>query len=318
MPIVLGIDGGGSSTRAVLASDSGDVLGHGAGGPSNLLSVGREQTAASLEEAVGLAWADSGLDRREADVAVLGLAGLTLPQHRNVISVLAAELGLASAVRVEHDLHIALAGGLAGDPGIVLVAGTGAACFARSKMGKTALVGGKGALAGDSGSAYWVAHRAVRIAVKQLDGRLPESELCQTVLSFLGVAREGDFVSKLRALTTPEIARLCPLVVRLGIDGDDAARQIVAGAEAALADMARTAARQADLSEPKLILTGGLARSLGFRPGLEAAVAAGLPGVTFPGRTLSPVGGAVLEALRELGAPIDRDTLKRLESLTVR
>jgi N-acetylglucosamine kinase-like BadF-type ATPase len=314
MSIVLGIDGGGSSTRAVLAREDGTVLGRGAAGPSNIQSVGVEAAASALGAAVVMAWERAGVRRRPADAAVLGLAGVTSSQIRVKAADLGRRLGLAERIRVEHDLHIALIGGLGGGPGTVLIAGTGASCYARNGMGKNALVGGKGALAGDSGSAYWIGHRALRVAAKQIDGRLARTDLLQTVLSFLEVTAPEDFASRAGALRTWELARLCPRIVELSQEGEKASCSIIAGAELALVEMVRTATSRVGLERPDVILTGGLARSAGFADGLRNAIKNRVPGANFPDRLLSPVGGAVLEAIEDLGIGSVEAALKGLQA----
>ncbi|MBO6573793.1 MAG: hypothetical protein JJ896_00125 [Rhodothermales bacterium] len=311
--VVLGIDGGGSSTRAVLAGPDGAVLGRGAAGPSNPLSVGREQTATAIHAAVTAAWMTARMDRRQAGAAVLGIAGLLGDEYRGMIHEVSQELSLAAEVRVTHDLHVAHCGGLAGQPGVVLVAGTGSAAYAGDGKREGSIVGGKGALAGDSGSAYWVAHRALRMAVRQLDGRADRTALCDVVLEFLGVRDAEELVVRLyseqpRAF---ELARLCPRIVRLAAD-DAAASGIITAAWQRLADMVRVAASRSALAEPAVVLSGGLARAEGFRAGLQEAIVRAVPGATFPERVLPPVGGAVLDALRLSGVTVTPEIMSRL------
>lgn len=69
----LGIDGGGSHTRALVLDDTGSVVYRGEGGPSNVLVVGEERARASLEEALAT-WTDS------VTGGVLGMAGADRPQ----------------------------------------------------------------------------------------------------------------------------------------------------------------------------------------------------------------------------------------------
>ena len=129
--VVLGIDGGGSATRAVLADEHGNVLGRGAAGPCNPLAVGVEQSRASIDAAVSAAWMTAHQDRRPADAAALGIAGLISTGLCSQMESVAADLALSSNPgRVTHDLHIALAGGLGGRAGVVLVSGTGSAAYA--------------------------------------------------------------------------------------------------------------------------------------------------------------------------------------------
>ncbi|MFT5514612.1 MAG: N-acetylglucosamine kinase-like BadF-type ATPase [Rhodothermales bacterium] len=148
-----------------------------------------------------------------------------------------------------------------------------------------------------------MAHRALRKAVKQMDGREPRTALAEVVMDFLGITTAEHLVEALREadLSTPQLATLCPRVVGLARYGDLGAAPIVGQAYAALAHMAATAARQTDLSAPDVILTGGLATSSDFRPGLEAALRAAIRGLRLQEPQVPPVGGALLLALNALG-----------------
>ncbi|MFT4605604.1 MAG: N-acetylglucosamine kinase-like BadF-type ATPase [Rhodothermales bacterium] len=312
--LVLGVDGGGSSTRAVLSDLSGNVRGRGAAGASNPFAVGREGCDAALNAAVAEAFMTAGLPRQPVAFAVLGIAGLLGERETQLVEHVARSLALASGLLVIHDLHIALEGGLTGGPGVVLIAGTGSSCYARGARGNGVITGGKGPVAGDSGSAYWVAHRALRMAVKQLDGRLPRGPLAGAVLEQLSLQNPADLVKKLYQPSLParELARLCPAVVQLASQGDEFAAAIVEKAQDALAEMVQAGAGRVHLHNPAVILTGGLARAGLFRPGLEAAIVRRIPGASFPERRLPPVGGAVLCALRGAGAALDDALVERL------
>ncbi len=312
--LVLGIDGGGSSTRAVLADLSGQVRGRGAAGASNPFAVGRDGCEAAFAAAVDAAFMTAGMPRQPAAFAALGIAGLVGEREAKLVHDVASRLSLANELLVTHDLHVALEGGLAGGPGVVLIAGTGSSCYARGASGDGVITGGKGPLAGDSGSAYWVAHRAVRVACKQLDGRLPSGPLAQAVLKHLHLRDPSELVRKLYqpSLSARDLARLCPAIVDFASQGDGAAATIIDKAQEGLAEMVEAAARRVDLQTPAIILTGGLARADLFRPGLEAAISRRVPGTSFPERRLPPVGGAVLCALRGVDVHVDDPLVERL------
>lgn len=109
---VLGVDGGGTKTKAVIADEEGHVHGLGIGGPSNYDDVGMEKAKVGIAEA-------------------LWMAGVVSEKDRAVIHAIARELSLAADgnIDIDHDCRIALAGGLSGRPGIVLIAGTGSSCY---------------------------------------------------------------------------------------------------------------------------------------------------------------------------------------------
>lgn len=80
--LVLGIDGGGTHTIALLATrtaDGWEVLGRGEAGPSNRHAVGTPAALAALDEATDRAFDAAGRSRQRVRAACLGLAGAGRP-----------------------------------------------------------------------------------------------------------------------------------------------------------------------------------------------------------------------------------------------
>ena len=121
--LLLGLDGGGTHTRAVLAEIGGRILGHGAAGASNQATGGA--TAAGVQLAAAVSAALGGRDPAQLAGVCLGLAGLDRPQDLQVYRPIVAALGLPAATRLVNDSEIAWAGATAGGAGIAIVAGTG-------------------------------------------------------------------------------------------------------------------------------------------------------------------------------------------------
>ncbi|MGH2544233.1 MAG: N-acetylglucosamine kinase, partial [Ardenticatenaceae bacterium] len=124
---VLGVDGGGTKTRVAIVDESGQLHSTGLAGPSNIDDVGFETTRANIAQAVNTACHMADLQAISFSACFFGMAGVVSSQDRNLIHRMAQDLQLAppEQVEVDHDCRIALAGGLSGRPGIVLIAGTG-------------------------------------------------------------------------------------------------------------------------------------------------------------------------------------------------
>lgn len=182
--VVVGIDGGGTKTQAMLMDENGKVLGSGLGGPSNYDDIGVEATTANIAGAVESACQASGIERRSFDAAFLGLAGVVSPTDRNIIHTIATSLELAPSerIQVDHDCRIALAGGLSGRPGMAQIAGTGASSYGRTSDGREWRSGGWGHLLSDEGSSYWFGIEAIKVALRCYDGRQAPSTLYNQVL----------------------------------------------------------------------------------------------------------------------------------------
>lgn len=183
----VGVDGGGTGTRARLQDAAGRTLGQGEAGPS-ALSQGVEQAWLHVQQAVQAACADAGLPAagpgRLADVALgLGLAGAGVPGQRQAF--LAANPGYARCV-LDNDGVTQLLGAFAGGPGIVVAAGTGSVATARLPDGTLRQAGGWGFPVGDEGSGAWLGLKAMQDTQAALDGRGPHGALTRAVLEAAG------------------------------------------------------------------------------------------------------------------------------------
>ena len=173
MNLYLGIDGGGTRTRAVLVDAHGGIHGEGEAGPANYHNVGLEGAAAALRRAAENAWQAAGRPFDAAAACFAGLAGIKAGIDFSRLSDVAATVGLAlpGRITVANDLHNALAGGLAGRPGVALIAGTGTNCLARDASGATFMCGGWGWLLDDRGGGIGLALAGLRAATRAADGR---------------------------------------------------------------------------------------------------------------------------------------------------
>lgn len=252
--LLLGIDGGGSKTTALLASSDGSVVGRGAGGASNYQAVGLQAALAALEKAVRGAITSAGPNGVLPIAAVcLGMAGVDRPEDRTAFSGWAAVRFPGAKVILVSDAHLVLAAGAGTEAGVALISGTGSIAYAQDGRGNTARAGGWGYLLGDEGSGYRIALDGLRAVTRAWDGTAPPSALTEHMLKALGISSPPELVRKLyrEQLPRAEIARLAEIVLNCAQAGDTAAVQILNAAAAHLAEFAAAAAR-------KLALTGSL------------------------------------------------------------
>jgi N-acetylglucosamine kinase-like BadF-type ATPase len=221
---------------------------------------------------------------------------------------------------VDNDAVGALSGGLAGRPGLVLIAGTGSACLGIAADGRRWWCGGWEALADDGGSAYWIGVEAIRSAVRQEDGRVPPGALRDLVFSRWDLAEPRALAERLARpdVDRAAIAALAPQVLALTPTDAEAAR-IVERAVDELARLVAVTARRTVGDEPgELIFTGGLANSgPPFTPMLIARIADVAPNVRVVPPELPPVLGAVLEAMIRAGHHPDAGCVARLRAQAV-
>lgn len=180
----VGIDGGGTSTRAVVADAEGRIVGRGEAGAS-ALNQGTEQAWKHIGEAVARAGVE-GLTLRDCAIG-LGLSGTGVPAQLR--SFVAADPGVARFSLVTDGL-VALLGAHGGRPGALLISGTGSVAEALLPDGSRRMVGGWGWQIGDEGSGAWLGQQAMKLAQAAYDSRVPAGPLVQAVWQQAGATRE--------------------------------------------------------------------------------------------------------------------------------
>lgn len=326
---VLGIDGGGTKTFAAIADMEGNILGSGLGGSANFDDVGIETAQNNISSAVRAACQNAELPLEMFASVFLGMAGVVSDKDRATIRGMALNLELAqpAAIDIDHDCRIALAGGLSGRPGIVLITGTGSSCYGRTADGKEWRAGGWGYLIADEGSSYWLGLQAMRTAVMAYDGRLERSLLLDSVMSYFGLTDANDIMHHIYVpgLKRSEIAALAPLVMQAALEGDPAARSLIEQGTRDLADCVLAVARQLGFSGQnsdrvtEIALIGGLLKAGEiFTSALERSISTLIPTARILPAELPPVSGACLLALQRTGLSINPRLLQSMQKSVCR
>ena len=239
---VIGIDGGGTGTVALLAdAENGAILGRGESGPSNIQGVGVEAALKSLDDAIDHAFHAAGIPRSTVSAVCLGLAGIDRQEGLDIIHGWAARVALADKVLVANDATLLLAAGTPDGWGLAVIAGTGSIAFVKTPSGELGRCGGWGYLMGDEGSAYRIAVQGLRAACRAFDGIGPATSLTSQFVEAMSLTGAPDFIPAVYrgAWDRAAIAGLAPLVLVAAEQCDAVAMQIVC--EEAT-ELARTAA----------------------------------------------------------------------------
>ncbi|MDZ5444017.1 BadF/BadG/BcrA/BcrD ATPase family protein [Micromonospora sp. 4G57] len=276
--VVVGLDVGGTSTRAAALSLDGVRLGAGRAGGGNPTSHGAERAAQELLVALRAALAE--VDPPRVRAGAIGLAGagrlLADPAGRAAFDRAWHDAGLRCPYAVHGDALVAYASGTAVPDGTVLIAGTGAIAAQVHDLRLDRTADGHGWLLGDAGSGFWLGREAVRRLLTDLDRARPPGVLATRVLADLTGTAEvaarprATAEAVVQAVTRRppvELARLAPLVVAAAAEGEPTGLDLVAQAAALLAESV-TRIRPAGASDP-VVLGGGLLT--GDTPLAEAA-----------------------------------------------
>lgn len=256
-------------------------------------------------ERIGAAVQEALEGNRPAALCIT-VAGYYPPDHQVEATRWASTLWPETPVRLAPDVLAAWAGAHAGEPGIVLISGTGSICYGRSSSGAEARVGGWGPLFGDEGSAYAAGVAALRRLAAQVDGTGPETALAARVLERwpkLG----ADLRSWLRGVYRlgwgrEQVARLAREVKEVAEAGEATCTGILQQAAEDLAVQALGVERQLGENGLPLAIQGGFGATtpIIYRH-LEKTLRGSGSSLHLVEGRLSPLNGAVLLAVEQLG-----------------
>jgi glucosamine kinase len=305
MPYVIGVDGGGTKTTAVIAGDDQAIVSSAHAGPANGRSVGLEAAATNIASAVTDALSAAGQPLDQIAAVCLCLAGfdtdLDLLVPRRAVQL----MGFEGVAIFENDVVGAWAGATGGQPGLVVIAGTGSTALGMNARGLFWRTDGWDYILGDSGSGYEIGRAGIRAAMAALDGRAGPTRLAHELGAHFGVESAED----MRRLvdSTPfgklETASFASNVSKAADDGDLTARDILARAGYDLAQQAITIIRRLHMDDDAfpIGLVGGVFKSEPWvTEPLHRLVSRVAPRATFGPPRLPPEVGAAILAWQRL------------------
>jgi len=265
---LVGVDGGGSSTRARITLPDGTPLGEGKAGASGLMQ-GIVQAWQHIQLAITRAahnLEQPGLPAPDMHNSALGIgvAGFNNAQWR--AAFLAANPGYTH-LAVDTDVFTALLGAHQGQPGALVIAGTGTVAQALHSDGSRITAGGWGFPSGDEGGGAVLGLRAVNLTQQAIDGRLAPSALTRAVLQAVGPSAD-DLLAWCGTASQANFATLAPLVFDCEAH-DPGAAQLLGNAVHTLERLAAAVDPQGALP---LVLWGSIGQRLAPRlaPSLQA------------------------------------------------
>ncbi|MDP3047271.1 MAG: BadF/BadG/BcrA/BcrD ATPase family protein [Chloroflexota bacterium] len=300
---VLGVDGGGTKTTAILLDRGGSVLGRGQAGPSNRYAVGDATAGVELRRAIEAALERGNVAAADVRVICLGMAGVDRPGDSAAVTSVVRGILPAAEVLVHNDALIALAGGVGRLYGVVLIAGTGAIAYGVDAQRHSRRASGWGHLLGDEGSGYDIGLRALRAVLRAHDGRGPATTLTARVLSAWNLNRPEDLIGLVYAPDFPRrrIASLLPLVDEAVGAGDAVARELLVSAGHELGQAACAVIRGLGMEQEvfEVVLAGGAFQTRHLlRDAVDETVRALAPRAVLIEPRHEPAMGAALLALQ--------------------
>ncbi len=246
MRYVVGVDGGGTKTAAAVVGDDLGVIGGAVAGPANSRSVGMESASANIVQAITEALHIADVALGQVAGVFLSIAGFDTDLDLPILQRAIALLDYRGVTFFENDVVGAWAGVTAGEPGVVVIAGTGSTALGMNTHGDLWRVDGWDYILGDHGSGYTIGLQGIQTAMAMLDGRLAPSPLVHALGAAFGVhdAEEMRRLVDRGPFGKFQISGFARHVAKAADAGDPIARDILAQAGRDLAICAGAAIRQ--------------------------------------------------------------------------
>jgi N-acetylglucosamine kinase-like BadF-type ATPase len=299
MSVILGIDGGGTRTRASIVTGE-RVLAHAENGSIKRLRVGAEAAEEHLRALLKEVYVKAGVSGVSA--ASAGVASCSLPGTVEWITTVLQDFH-AERRDIVGDEVIALDAAFRGGPGILQIAGTGSNTIGRAPDGSRECAGGWSSHLGDEGSGYWIGINSVRRALHAYDREQP-TQILKKVGEIWGTPEIGELVNLGDSTPGPDFAALAPAINELAEAGDPVAREVLQQAAADLVEFvllvrAKLRRKHKIAGEVPVAWTGGVIEKMTLvREAFFAGLHAAAPEMPVGREAVVPLEGALWRAKR--------------------
>jgi N-acetylglucosamine kinase-like BadF-type ATPase len=300
MSLYLAIDAGGTKADYALVDDS-KILARVRSGTIKRMRTDAGTASANLDQALRELTQQSGIDLRTVARTCVGTAGETVPL---VTDWLKRELSVrvGGELLILGDVEIALDAAFPGEPGILVLAGTGSNVAGRTPQGKMLNAGGWGPVLADQGSGHRIGHQALRAIFLAIDGGV-ETSLLSSVLEYWGLNNVPELVAHSNALPSPDFSQLVRIVLECADRGDDVAKSVLSEQGKELAHIIGLLIQRMRISAndpaftPRLAFAGSIMEKVRpVRQALVQGLRVRFPDVLANEGVVDPVEGAIWRA----------------------
>ncbi|MEY4617600.1 MAG: hypothetical protein RJB66_2560 [Pseudomonadota bacterium] len=230
---LIGVDGGGSGTRVIVARDNSLEIIASAEGEPSALSLGVDKAWKATMKTIAQAFADENMNVPMLSECAIGfgLSGANNILWKNEFYL--RNPGFKEIV-VDTDGYTTLIGAHSGAPGVIAALGTGSVGMVLDQQGRRKSVSGWGFPSGDEASGSWLGMKAAALAQKTFDGRKQPTALTEGIKNLCGRSAE-EFLYWLGNAKQTHFAALAPLIFENASNDREAYDLLVdAGKEIAL------------------------------------------------------------------------------------
>lgn len=319
MDFYLGIDSGGTKTQFTLADETGVIVGSARMGTTHYQQCGFDGLVDNLNGGIDEVLQATGVSREQVRHTFLGLAAYDeIKDDLDRINKAVAQGVYNMPHSIGGDDACGWGGSLAGESGIVVIAGTGSIAYGCNGKGEETRCGGWGHwFGGDEGSAYWIGSRLALEFTRQSDGREPRTLLYDQMKKNYHFKDDFDILNLLSnkwKMDRSKVATLSKFAYELACQGDTTAIRIFHEAGDLLAEMVNTCMKHVDFgTHVNVSYAGGVFNSNGYilKPFAEGL----LPQAELRTPAFGPSVGGVILAMLHDGKDISPEIKKNLGGL---
>ncbi|HDQ71580.1 MAG TPA: hypothetical protein ENN19_05715 [Chloroflexi bacterium] len=319
----LGVDVGSTKTHALIAEESGQVIGLGKGGPANPEAVGYEGFTQELDTTLTAALSVAGISRDEIIGAGFGIGGYDWPSQREPLLAAIDPLGLDASLEIVNDALVGLLAGAQDGWGVAVVAGTSCNCWGLDRERRVGRMTGFSWL-GEAAGASELVLKALQAIALAWTKRGPETRLTEVFVKRAGLETAEEFLEALTLGHLPPDPEAAPCVFEVAVAGDPVAHDLIVWAGRELGDMAVGVIRQLnfhDLSFEVVMAGSFFNGSQILADEMRKKICTEAPGAALVRLHVPPVVGAVVLGMEQAGfkpAPVRQALIQSTDALLER
>ncbi len=308
MKYYIGIDGGGTKSKCVLCYENLNTIYETHSGPTNFLTIGTESVAETTISLITKCCNNQNISLNKIQGIVLGTTGAGRENDAQKLEIAVKELAKSKNLpqlnfKVVSDARIALEAAFSGNPGSILISGTGSIMFGKDKDGNIHRVGGFGRLIGDEGSGLTIGRKGLNILAKYFDERGKHTILKEKVENKFNIVDQSSLITKVYS-ENMRIQEIAPLVLESANEGDELCKNILDEETNELLLHIAAMAKKMNDEHMKLVFIGGIISNENiFSKTLKEKIKLFLPHIILQVPDHTPEIGAVIMA-KQLSAKI--------------
>lgn len=307
MKYIIGMDGGGTKTKCVVADFDLNLKFECTGGPSNFLMQGTEKVSETLLKLIDECRENLKAEYSDFAAVLIGTTGAgrrtdAEKLENDFVDHISKKGVKLNLFRVESDARIALEGAFAGKPGSILIAGTGSIMFGKDREGNIQRVGGFGRFIGDEGSGFVIGKKGLIAASKEYDGRGLKTQITKMIADEFGISDTSALITEIYK-NNFDIASVAPLVIKAAEHEDELCLNILDEETEELILHIRAMKKHLKEENMRLSLIGGTITTDNFYAKIfKDKIKRHLPNVILQQPEYPPAMGAVLMAKEHLNS----------------